>query len=90
MTGTEMAGLGYVNGLFLAGRLMEETFPRIRDEYLTPILIFFFGFVPGTVSGRVAYPDPHYFEKLDPDPHEIKMSHTDPHYSKFGSGSALK
>jgi hypothetical protein len=53
VTGTEMAGLGYINGLFLAGRLMEETFPRIRDEYpklSTYFIVFFFQF--RTVTGR--------------------------------------
>jgi hypothetical protein len=40
VTGTEMAGLGYINGLFLAGRLMEETFPRIRDEHPHTLHLF--------------------------------------------------
>jgi hypothetical protein len=40
VTGTEMAGLGYINGLFLAGRLMEETFPRIRDEHPHSLHLF--------------------------------------------------
>ncbi len=31
MTGSELAALGYINGLFLAGRFMEETIPRIRE-----------------------------------------------------------
>jgi hypothetical protein len=30
VTGSELAALGYINGLFLAGRFMEETIPRIR------------------------------------------------------------
>ena len=34
VTGSELAGLGYINGLFLASRFMEETIPRIRKALL--------------------------------------------------------